>query len=75
VQCHGFKGIVTSVTEFLNGCRRIGVQPPVDKDGKIPDALSIDEPQLTVMKAKKVKKGPKTAGGLTTRIPARRVTR
>lgn len=50
----GFKGIVTSITLFLNGCTRCGVQPKMGKDGKVPDGLSFDEPQLEVVKRKAV---------------------
>lgn len=42
----GFKGVATARIEYLNGCFRIGVQAPVDKDGKFPDTIFIDEPQL-----------------------------
>lgn len=71
----GFKGIVTSITEYLNGCRRVGVQPPIDKDGKMPDAYSIDEPQLVITKAGKVKVGPQDTGGPMLRLASSRVRR
>jgi hypothetical protein len=45
----GFEGVVTSRTEFLNMCVRYGVQPPVDKDGKLQDAILFDEQQLEVL--------------------------
>lgn len=47
----GFKGTVTALTLYLNGCVRVVVQPPVDKDGKHPDAIVFDEPQLKILKA------------------------
>ncbi len=50
----GFRGIVTSMTLFLNGCTRCGVQPVMGKDGKIPDGVAFDEPQLEIIKAGKV---------------------
>lgn len=50
----GFKGTVTCVSLFLNGCTRCGVQPPIGKDGKIPDSVGFDEPQLKILKAGKV---------------------
>ena len=46
----GFKGIVTAMTYFLNGCVRIGVDPPVGKDGKQTESVYIDAEQLTVVK-------------------------
>lgn len=49
----GFKGIVTSVAKCLNGCDRATVQPPMKKDGSLPDSIWIDIPQLTLVKAGK----------------------
>ena len=45
----GLTGIVTSVTEFLYGCRRLGVSPKEVKDGLIVDSSMVDEPQLEVV--------------------------
>jgi len=45
----GFKGIATSRTTYLQGCERIGVSPPVDKEGKLPEPESFDEPDLIVL--------------------------
>jgi len=45
----GFEGVAVARTEYLNGCARVGVQPPVDKDGKLPEAHHFDEPQLEVV--------------------------
>jgi hypothetical protein len=50
----GFEGTVTSTTEYLFGCRRIGLQPEVGIDGKIPDAMDIDEPQIAIIDKKQV---------------------
>lgn len=50
----GFRGIATASSSYLNGCDRIHVQPPIKKDGKHPDGLWVDEPQLKVLKKKKV---------------------
>lgn len=44
----GLKGIAECRCQWLNGCVRIGVQPPIDKDGKLPSASYIDEIQLVV---------------------------
>ena len=59
----GFKGIVVSRTEFLHGCYRIGVQPKMKKDGKLEESRGFDEPQLKLVKPKKVKQGLKNTGG------------
>ena len=42
----GFEGIATSRVEYLTGCVHIGLQAPVDKDGKIPDPQYFDESRL-----------------------------
>jgi len=51
----GFKGIAVARSEFLYGCTRIAVQPEVDKEGKIAYPSWFDEPQLKILKSKKVK--------------------
>ena len=50
----GFEGICTVRSEFISGCTRVGLQPEVDKDGKIPEAQHFDEPMLKVVKARHV---------------------
>lgn len=42
----GFTGIVTSITEWLNGCRRVGIQPQELKDGSIVKEHVFDIEQL-----------------------------
>ncbi len=54
----GFEGVVTSSTEFLNGCRRVCVTPPVDKDGKEPPNGHFDVEQLQILQKAKVKRRP-----------------
>lgn len=68
----GFKGVVTAIYIYLNGCRRINVQPPIDKDGKHPDCVNFDEPQLEVLEAGKVKIGPQDTGGPEKDMPQSR---
>ncbi len=70
----GLEGIVIGRTEFLYGCTRIGVQPKLGKDGKVPDANWFDEPQLKVIKAKEIKpatKAQRDVGGPMISIPTR----
>ena len=43
----GFKGTVVAISQWQQGCVRIGVQPEIGEDGKMPDVQWIDEPQLT----------------------------
>ncbi len=58
----GFEGVVTSRTEYISGCARVGLQPPL-KDGAIPDAQHFDEPMLTVVKAAHIAAMPSDRGG------------
>lgn len=71
----GFKGIAIGVTQFLNGCRRIGLQPPVAKDGQMKPAEWFDEPQLEVIKAGKVSTVQRVTGGPMPSTPTRNMPR
>lgn len=59
----GFTGVAIGRTEWINGCARVIVQPKVDKDGKVPDCLNIDEPQLEVTGEGAYKKEETNTGG------------
>jgi len=60
----GFKGIVVAVTNWLHGCRRITVQPAkLSTDGKPNETHTFDEPQLILLKKKKVDAGRRDTGG------------
>ena len=54
-----FKGIVTAVHIYLNGCHRMSVTTT----GKEPKTMSFDEPQLKVLKTRVVKEGNRKIGG------------
>lgn len=63
----GFQGIVVVVSNYLYGCRRMGVQPEELREGKPGEAHFFDEPQLELVQEDVVastasKKGP---GGTT----------
>lgn len=60
----GFEGIITARTDWLNGCVRYGLQPPVDKDGKVPEAYWVDHDQLKYVEhsSKEVTLGKPTGG-------------
>lgn len=45
----GFKGIITSVVYYLNGCVQVCVIPPAGKDVKMPDGEYIDIGQIDVI--------------------------
>jgi len=59
----GFKGIAVSKHSYLQGCDRISVQPPIDKNGKHPESVTFDEPQLKVIKKQKISAGQRITGG------------
>lgn len=62
----GLSGIATCRSEFLNGCFRIGIQPPVDKDGKMVESYYVDEPQVEVVEEDVCQKtSPETGGPVT----------
>ena len=56
----GFEGIATSRVEYLTGCTQIGIPSPVDKDGKVPEIVYLDESRLdgTDLQAKTSVKNP-----------------
>lgn len=58
----GYAGVAIARTEWINGCIRWVVQPPVDKEGKMPDSTSVDEPQLEVTESAQNDK-PEPRGG------------
>jgi hypothetical protein len=66
----GFQGIVTARAEFIAGCRQYIVQPPVKKDGSIPENNWLDEERLIVVKSKQVQ-GKPTGGPQS--IPSRKI--
>lgn len=51
----GFKGIVVSISKHLYGCDRVGVQPEIGKDGKVPDAGWFDIDSIELVKSAVVK--------------------
>lgn len=64
----GFSGVITSRAEHINGCNRYWVQPPVGKDGKLPDGNWIDEGELIVTSKPVVKKKNPERGGFPSRV-------
>lgn len=45
----GFTGIVTSISTYLHGMNQVGVQPPIDKEGKVPDCINFDIVSLKIL--------------------------
>ena len=57
-----FTGVAMCRTVYLHGCARVGLQAPVDENGKVPSWEHFDELQLTGVKptkADKAKGGPR----------------
>lgn len=60
----GFEGIVFGVTEWLHGCRHIGIKPiELNKDGEPQKIQWIDEPQVVVVQKTKALKPSGATGG------------
>ncbi len=63
----GFEGILTSRTEYLYGCVRVGVEPTgLDKDGNIPETGHFDEQRIAFIKTIPMEKSEEsnaTTGG------------
>lgn len=53
-QISGFTGVIVAITEWLNGCRRITIQPTATHEGKPVDNHTFDAEQLV-----KIEDGPK----------------
>lgn len=70
----GFEGIAVCKHDYLNGCTRFSVQPRVDKEGKLPDIQTFDEPSLAKKVEKVVEEGPKNTGGPEKYMPTARTT-
>jgi len=73
----GFTGIAFGITTFLNGCKRVGVQPAVDAQGKMQPSEWFDEPQLEVIEITTIKRNPSAqlVGGPMISIPTKNEAR
>ena len=49
----GFQGIAIGWHKWYTGCDTVSIQPPVSKDGKVPDSQTFDVIRLALVKAKK----------------------
>lgn len=60
----GFTGTAIGRTIWISGCDRITVQPKVDKQGKMQENSSFDEPEMDIIKkAKRKVPSPRKTGG------------
>lgn len=56
----GFEGVATQRTEYLDGCHHVGLQGPVNNDGKVPGIEYFDEPRLINLTDQAGLGGPRT---------------
>ena len=68
----GFEGIATATGVYLNGCRRVLIEPAkLDKDGKIIKSVWFDDVQVEVVKADSFASGKTSTGGPARSEPSR----
>lgn len=68
----GFAGVAMGQTVWLNGCVRVCLQPPVDKDGKLPEEKWFDEPQVEIVEdSPAIPAGARDTGGPLPSTPRR----
>lgn len=58
----GLTGVVIAITDWLNGCQRITVQPHELKDGKPVEPSTLDVEQLEVLKHARPMAAKQTGG-------------
>jgi len=59
----GFKGVVVAITDWVNGCRRLTLQPQEMKDGKPIENHTFDIEQVDLVKKAKTQTAIATHGG------------
>ena len=59
----GYTGIAVCRCSYLQGCDRVAIQAPVNKDNKLSEWHYFDEPQLKVVKKGVAKEGNRKVGG------------
>lgn len=59
----GFKGTITAVADYYNGCVRYQVQPPINEKGEYQDSVMVDEEQLELIPKEKKPTVPKSKHG------------
>lgn len=64
----GFKGIIVSRSEHLNGCNRYWLQPKVDKEGKVLDGYWFDEGEIEIVGTKKLSRNNNDRGGFMSTV-------
>jgi len=59
----GFEGIVSARTQYLTGCIQYGISYETLLEGKVPDAIWMDEDRLTLSQAGAFELKVQTNGG------------
>lgn len=59
----GFEGVAISRVEYLNGCQRFEIQPPIREDGTLPESHWIDIQELELVEGGAVSINPTMTGG------------
>ena len=72
----GFTGIAVARHIYLEGCTRISIQPEIDKDGKLPESMSFDEPLIEIIEPQKIIKREQSeyTGGPEKYMPSKKET-
>lgn len=68
----GFKGVAVAEHNYLHGCCRMTVQPPVNEKGELPEDRTFDLPQLEIVEENVAEIGDRTVGGPEKYAPGRR---
>jgi hypothetical protein len=68
----GFIGTITCRSEYLAGCVRYSVEPPVDKEGKLPETVAFDEERLEIIPDPIPDVKSRNTGGYQPDLPSRR---
>ena len=59
----GYKGLLTSRAQHVNGCDRYWLVPKVGKDGKMQDGYWFDEGEIIIISKKKISRQNNNRGG------------
>lgn len=59
----GLVGKISAFTKYATGCVRAAVQPPLDKDGKVPDAYWTDVLSIELVDAGQLVESDASKGG------------
>jgi hypothetical protein len=65
----GFVGICVIRSDYISGCSRVSLQPPVGADGKIPEPGHFDEPMCEVLTPAKAPCKHSDKGGPGSPVP------